>query len=48
MRNLFRKRQNIFIKLIHDQASLTLEGMDALSKYLASGDPAASALLTAK
>lgn len=48
MRNLFKKRQNIFIKLIHDQASLTLEGMDALSKYLATRDPEASALLTAK
>ena len=48
MRNLFKKRQNIFIKLIHDQAALTLEGMDALSKYLVTRDPAASALLTAK
>ena len=48
MRNLFRKRQNIFIKLIHDQASLTLEGMDALCNYLVTRDPEASALLTAK
>jgi len=48
MRNLFKKRQNIFIKLIHEQAALTLEGMDALSKYLVTSDPAASALLTAK
>ncbi|OIN94978.1 MAG: hypothetical protein AUJ21_04070 [Anaerolineae bacterium CG1_02_58_13] len=48
MRNLFKKRQNIFIKLIHDQAALTLEGMDALSNYLVTSDPAASALLTAK
>lgn len=48
MRNLFKKRQNIFIKLIHDQAALTLEGMDALSTYLVTCDPAASALLTAK
>jgi len=48
MRNLFNKRQNIFIKLIHDQASLTLEGMDALSKYLTTRDPEASTLLTAK
>jgi predicted phosphate transport protein (TIGR00153 family) len=48
MRNLFKKRQNIFIKLIHDQASLTLEGMEALSKYLATRDPEASALLTSK
>ncbi len=48
MRTLFKKRQNIFLKLIHDQASLTLEGMDALNKYLATRDPEASALLTAK
>lgn len=48
MRSLFKKRQNIFIKLIHDQAALTLEGMDALSVYLATRDPAASALLTTR
>ena len=48
MRSLFKKRQNIFIQLIHDQAALTLEGMDALSNYLATRDPSASALLTAK
>ena len=48
MRHLFKKRQNIFIKLIHEQAALTLEGMDALSNYLVTSDPAASALLTAK
>jgi predicted phosphate transport protein (TIGR00153 family) len=48
MRRLFKKRQNIFLKLLHDQASLTLEGMDALSKFLVTHDPEASALLTAK
>jgi len=48
MRSLFKKRQNIFLQLLHDQAALTLEGMDALSKYLATGDPAASSLLTVK
>lgn len=48
MRNLFKKRQNIFLKLIHDQAALTLEGMDALCKYLVTRDPEASNLLTAK
>lgn len=48
MRNLFKKRQNIFIKLLHDQAALTLEGMDALSNYLATRNPEASNLLTAK
>ena len=48
MENWFKKRQNIFIKLLHDQASLTLEGMDALSKYLVTRDPADSDLLTKK
>ncbi len=48
MRRLFKKRQNRFIQLIHDQAALTLEGMDALSKYLTTLDPQASALLTSK
>lgn len=48
MQNLFKKRQNIFLKLLHDQASLTLEGMDALNRYLVTLDPEASQLLTAK
>lgn len=48
MRNLFKKRRNVFIELIHQQASLTLEGMDALCKYLATRDPESSALLTRK
>ena len=48
MQNLFKKRQNIFLKLIHDQASLTLDGMDALNLYLSTRDPEASRLLTIK
>jgi predicted phosphate transport protein (TIGR00153 family) len=48
MRTMFRKRQNIFIKLIHDQASLTLEGLEALKTYFNTNDPAAARLLTAK
>jgi uncharacterized protein Yka (UPF0111/DUF47 family) len=48
MRALFVKRQNIFIKLIHDQASLTLDGLDALKLYFENHDPAAAKLLTAK
>ena len=28
MRELFKKRQNVFIRMIRDQASLTLEGME--------------------
>ena len=41
MRKYFRKRQNRFIKMIRDQASLTLEGMDALKAYMAGNDPGA-------
>jgi predicted phosphate transport protein (TIGR00153 family) len=48
MQGLFKKKQNIFLKLLHDQAALTLDGMDALSRYLATRDPQASALLTSK
>src|SRR5271157_2890731 len=48
MNRLFKKRQNVFLKLIHDQAALTLEGLDALKAFLSTHDPAASALLTTK
>jgi uncharacterized protein len=43
-----KKRENVFITLIHDQASLTLEGLDALKAYLDSQDPEAAALLNRK
>ncbi len=43
-----KKRKNQFIRLIHDQASLTLEGLDALKRYMATQDPAAADTLTAK
>jgi len=48
MQKLFKKRQNQFIKMIHQQASLTLEGMDALKAYMVSQDPAAAAALMSK
>lgn len=48
MRALFVKRQNVFIKLIHDQASLTLEGLEALKVYFDNHDPEAAQLLTRK
>jgi uncharacterized protein len=48
MRALFVKRQNIFIKLIHDQASLTLAGLEALVVYFGNHDPEAAKLLKAK
>jgi hypothetical protein len=34
MRNFFKRRQNRFIKMTRDQASLTLEGMEALKVYM--------------
>lgn len=48
MRTLFKKRQNIFIRLIHDQAFLTLEGLEALKSYFETQDPATAKLLTSK
>jgi uncharacterized protein len=43
MRKLFRKRHNVFIKLIQDQANLTLQGMEALKAYMGGEDPNAAA-----
>ncbi|HEY9086679.1 MAG TPA: DUF47 family protein [Anaerolineaceae bacterium] len=48
MRGLFKKRQNVFIKLIHEQAVLTLEGLEALKAYMHGQDPEASKNLAAK
>jgi predicted phosphate transport protein (TIGR00153 family) len=47
MLKLFRKRQNIFLKLIHDQAALTVAGLDALKAYM-EGQEGAGAELTRK
>jgi predicted phosphate transport protein (TIGR00153 family) len=46
MRILFKKRENVFIKLINDQATLTLEGLEALKLYFDHHDPEAVKLLT--
>jgi predicted phosphate transport protein (TIGR00153 family) len=46
MRKLFRKRENVFIKMIQDQAALTLQGMEALKAYMGGQDPNAAANLT--
>jgi predicted phosphate transport protein (TIGR00153 family) len=46
MRKLFRKRQNVFIKMIQDQAALTLQGMEALKAYMGGHDPDAADNLT--
>jgi predicted phosphate transport protein (TIGR00153 family) len=48
MFRIFKKKPNIFLKLIHDQASLTLDGLEALKAFMISRDPVASALLSAK
>jgi hypothetical protein len=48
MFRIFKKRQNVFLKLIHQQASLTLEGLEALKTFMLSSDPVASALLSSK
>src|SRR5512141_3126062 len=45
MRISLQKRQNKFIKLIHEQAALTLEGLDALKAYLEDRDSGAAAAL---
>ncbi len=45
---IFKKRQNVFLKLIRDQAALTLDGMDALKAYMADQSEAAAALLVTK
>jgi predicted phosphate transport protein (TIGR00153 family) len=34
MLKIFKKRRNVFIHLMHEQATLTLEGMDLLKDYL--------------
>lgn len=48
MRNFFKKRQSIFIKLIHDQAALTLQGLEALKAYMAEDTAAAERLQTSE
>jgi predicted phosphate transport protein (TIGR00153 family) len=48
MFRIIKKRQSVFLKLIHDQASLTLEGLEALKTFMISRDPVASALLSSK
>jgi len=38
MLKIFKKRRNVFIHLLYDQASLTLQGMDILVSYLSKQD----------
>lgn len=48
MRNYFKKRESVFIKLIHDQAALTLQGMEALKAYMAEDISAAERIETSE
>jgi predicted phosphate transport protein (TIGR00153 family) len=48
MRIPFKRRQNSFLKLAHDQAEITLAGMEALTSYMANQNAASAALLKAK
>ena len=48
MLKIFKKRRNVFIHLIHQQASLTLEGMELLKTYLQKPDQALADQLTFK
>lgn len=48
MLNIFKKRRNVFINLIHEQASITLEGMELLKAYVTQPDQIIADKLTAK
>jgi hypothetical protein len=48
MPRFFKKRQNNFIKLIHEQAALTLAGLEALKVYMEGSDSVAAAELITK
>lgn len=48
MLKIFKKRRNIFIHLIHEQASLTLEGMELLKAYVSQPDQLLADKLTLK
>lgn len=48
MLKILKKRRNIFINLIHEQASLTLEGVELLKEYVANPDQVLADKLTLK
>lgn len=48
MRVFFKKRQNKFIGLIHEQASLTMQGLEAFKSYMENQDNAAAEMLKVK
>jgi len=45
---LFKKRRNIFIRLIYHQAALTFEGLEALNDYMATQDQKTAELVVRK
>ena len=47
MKNLIKKRQNIFLQLLHDQAAATLAGLEALHSYMKSPSKEGAAKLKA-
>jgi len=46
MLKIFKKRRNVFITLLHQQAALALDGMDVLKAYLTKPDQALADQLT--
>ena len=48
MLKIFKKRRNIFISLIHEQAALTLDGMELLKEYVQKPDQILADKLTLK
>lgn len=48
MLKIFKKRRDVFINLIHEQASITLEGMEILKQYLVQPNQELADNLTAK
>jgi uncharacterized protein len=47
-RRLFKGRQDVFLELIHQQATLTFEGLEALKSYMQDQSESAAAQVTAK
>lgn len=48
MLKIFKKRRDVFIKLIYEQASITVEGMELLKAYVTQPDQILADKLTAK
>jgi len=46
LRNLFKPRQDNFVKLLLEQAALTLKGLELLKTYMAEENPAVAQEIT--